>query len=119
MGVSWAEVEVRVNKMKVAKSNKRQISIRNTLLLTYPKFSKKKMPENALDELIFAIYGNPPPPKRAKVTQAVTLAHELLMKKSSLVRYHGSIYHGHEQRAMKTPRPRHVAPRSTSSVLLS
>jgi hypothetical protein len=42
-------------------------------------FSKKKKPQNALDELIFAIYGNPPPPKRANVGQAVTMANEMLM----------------------------------------
>lgn len=41
-------------------------------------FSKKKKPQNALDELIFAIYGNPPPPKRANVVQAVGLANALL-----------------------------------------
>lgn len=43
-------------------------------------FSKKKKPQNALDELIFAIYGNPPPSKRANVTQAIGIADELLMK---------------------------------------
>jgi hypothetical protein len=42
-------------------------------------FNKKKKPENALDELIFAVYGNPPPPKRANVSQAVGLANELLL----------------------------------------
>ena len=42
-------------------------------------FSKKKKPQNALDELIFAIYGNPPPAKRANVGQAIEIANELLM----------------------------------------
>lgn len=42
-------------------------------------FSKKKKPQSALDEFIFAVYGNPPPPKRAKVGQAVEIAKELLM----------------------------------------
>lgn len=42
-------------------------------------FKKKKQPQNLLDGLIFAIYGNPPPPKRASVGQAVAIANELLM----------------------------------------
>lgn len=42
-------------------------------------FSKKKKPQNALDELIFAMYGNPPPAKRANVGQAVSIANDLLM----------------------------------------
>ncbi len=42
-------------------------------------FAKKKKLQNALDELIFAIYGNPPPPKRANVGQAVGMANEFLM----------------------------------------
>jgi hypothetical protein len=42
-------------------------------------FSKKKKPQNALDEFIFAIYGNPPPAKRANVGQAVELASDLLV----------------------------------------
>ncbi len=42
-------------------------------------FNKKKTPKNALDEFIFAIYGNPPPPKRANVGQALSMANELLM----------------------------------------
>jgi len=42
-------------------------------------FNKKKKPQNALDELIFTIYGNPPPPKRASVAQAIDMANELLM----------------------------------------
>jgi hypothetical protein len=42
-------------------------------------FSKKKRPQSAIDEFIFAIYGNPPPPKRANVGQAISLACELLM----------------------------------------
>lgn len=42
-------------------------------------FSKKKKPQNALDELIFAIYGNPPPAKRANVSQAVEVARDDLL----------------------------------------
>ena len=44
-------------------------------------FFKKKpaQPANALEAMIFAIYGNPPPPKRANLEQAITLASELLM----------------------------------------
>ena len=42
-------------------------------------FSKKKKAQNALDEFIFAVYGNPPPAKRADLEQAITLANELLM----------------------------------------
>lgn len=43
-------------------------------------FLKKKIPTNALDKFIFAIYGNPPPPKRANVEMAITIASsELLM----------------------------------------
>lgn len=42
-------------------------------------FNKKKKPESALDEFIFSVYGNPPPPKRANVSQAVGLANELLL----------------------------------------
>ena len=42
-------------------------------------FSKKKKPANALDAFIFAVYGNPPPPKRADVEQSASLANELLM----------------------------------------
>lgn len=42
-------------------------------------FSKKKKPKNALDEFIFAVYGNPPPEKRARVGQAVQIANELLL----------------------------------------
>ena len=42
-------------------------------------FNKKKKPQTVLDEFIFAVYGNPPPPKRANVSQAVSLANELLM----------------------------------------
>ena len=41
-------------------------------------FGKKKKSLSALDELIFAIYGNPPPVKRAHVGEAVELAKELL-----------------------------------------
>jgi hypothetical protein len=41
-------------------------------------FKRKKKPATALDEMIFAIYGNPPPEKRANVTQAVEIAMDLL-----------------------------------------
>jgi len=41
-------------------------------------FKKKKKPQNVLDSLIIALYGNPPPAKRANVGQAVKLANELL-----------------------------------------
>jgi hypothetical protein len=45
---------------------------------------KKKKPETALDQLIYAIYGNPPPAKRANVRMAVDLAqNQLLMNKIS------------------------------------
>lgn len=42
-------------------------------------FGSKKKPETAMDALIQAMYGNPPPPKRAKLSEAVDLAAELLM----------------------------------------
>jgi hypothetical protein len=42
-------------------------------------FNRKKKPKNALDEFIFAVYGNPPPPKRANVEQAIDMASKLLM----------------------------------------
>jgi hypothetical protein len=41
-------------------------------------FGKKK-PKTALDEFIFAVYGNPPPPKRANIEQAVGLACDKLL----------------------------------------
>lgn len=41
-------------------------------------FGKKK-PKTALDAFIFAVYGNPPPPKRADVDQAVELACDKLL----------------------------------------
>ncbi|MEX2282354.1 MAG: tetratricopeptide repeat protein [Gemmatimonadota bacterium] len=40
---------------------------------------KKKKPANALDEFIFAVYGNPPPPKRANLEEAITLAADKLL----------------------------------------
>jgi len=44
-------------------------------------FSKKKKAKTALDEFIFAVYGNPPPPKRANVDDAARLAvADLLMQ---------------------------------------
>lgn len=47
-------------------------------------FLRKKKPANALDEFIFLVYGNPPPPKRASVRDAAKLAFEqLLMRKVS------------------------------------
>jgi len=43
------------------------------------EFLKKKSPPSTLDQLIYALYGNPPPPKRADVRKATSLAfHELL-----------------------------------------
>ena len=43
-------------------------------------FNRKKTPETALDQFIFALYGNPPPPKRANADEATRLASaELLM----------------------------------------
>ena len=42
-------------------------------------FGKKKKPKTALDDFITAIYGNPPPPKRANVNEAARLASEELL----------------------------------------
>jgi hypothetical protein len=42
-------------------------------------FGSKKKTESAMDLFIKAMYGDPPPPKRAKLSEAVTLANELLM----------------------------------------
>jgi hypothetical protein len=43
--------------------------------------SKKQEPKNALDALIHSMYGNPPPPKTAKLDQAVQIAYsELLLE---------------------------------------
>ena len=42
-------------------------------------FSKKKKPENMAEQFIFAVYGNPPPPKTAKLDEAIQLAHEELL----------------------------------------
>lgn len=42
-------------------------------------FLKKKKPANALDDFIFSVWGNPPPPKRADLETAITLASKLLM----------------------------------------
>jgi len=41
-------------------------------------FGKKK-PKTALDQFIFAVYGNPPPPKRANIEQAIGLACDELL----------------------------------------
>lgn len=41
-------------------------------------FGKKK-PDTALDKFIFAVYGNPPPTKRANVEQAISLAADDLL----------------------------------------
>jgi hypothetical protein len=43
------------------------------------KRGKPAKPANALDEFIFAVYGNPPPPKRANVEQAIALASDKLL----------------------------------------
>ena len=46
-------------------------------------FNKK--PTNALEEFIFATYGNPPPKKRANLQQAIQLAHtDLLMEMANI-----------------------------------
>ena len=42
-------------------------------------FFRKKKATTALDEFIFAIYGNPAPPKRASVEEAIRLASEDLL----------------------------------------
>lgn len=43
-------------------------------------FSKKQKPKTALDQLIFTMYGNPPPPAgRANLDAAVTLAFENIL----------------------------------------
>ena len=43
-------------------------------------FKRRKQPTSVLDEMIFAMYGNPPPPKRARPEEAAEIAHrELLM----------------------------------------
>ena len=43
-------------------------------------FSKKQKPKTALDQLIFTMYGNPPPPaRRANLDEAVTLAFENIL----------------------------------------
>src|SRR4029077_778961 len=41
-------------------------------------FGKKK-PKTVLDQFIFAVYGNPPPPKRANVEQAIGVACDQLL----------------------------------------
>jgi hypothetical protein len=40
---------------------------------------KKKKPETAMDVLIRSLYGDPPPPKRANLFEAIDLAKNLLM----------------------------------------
>lgn len=43
-------------------------------------FSKKRKPKNALEQLIFALYGNPPPPRgRANLSEAVDQAYSELL----------------------------------------
>ena len=42
-------------------------------------FGGKKKQESAMDVFIRAVYGDPPPPKRAKLSEAVGLASDLLM----------------------------------------
>lgn len=44
----------------------------------WPFFKRKKDPKNALEAIIFEIYGNPPPPKRANVALALVEATALL-----------------------------------------
>lgn len=62
----------------------RNLNLRHNLVtrkenIMFGLFGKKKKPKNALDEVIFSIYGNPPPPKRANLGQAIGLANGLLM----------------------------------------
>ncbi len=45
----------------------------------FDMFGKSKKQESAMDVFIRAVYGDPPPPKRAKLSEAVELASELLM----------------------------------------
>ncbi len=45
----------------------------------FDMFGKNKKQESAMDVFIRAIYGDPPPPKKAKLSEAVELASELLM----------------------------------------
>lgn len=40
---------------------------------------KKQNPANVLEELIFMIYGNPPPLKRANLEDAAQIAYEVLL----------------------------------------
>lgn len=42
-------------------------------------FGGKKKQESAMDVFIRALYGDPPPPKRAKLSEAVELTSALLM----------------------------------------
>lgn len=43
-------------------------------------FGKKNTkPKTALDAVIIAVYGDPPPPKTAKVGEAIHIAHEMLL----------------------------------------
>jgi hypothetical protein len=46
-------------------------------------FGGKKKPETAMDVFIRTVYGDPPPPKRASLSEAVDLAKELLMDEVS------------------------------------
>ena len=49
-------------------------------------FSKKQKPKTALDQLIFTMYGNPPPPAgRANLDAAVTLAFENILSSVSII----------------------------------
>jgi len=45
----------------------------------FDMFGKNKKQESAMDVFIRTVYGDPPPPKRAKLSEAVELASELLM----------------------------------------
>ncbi len=40
---------------------------------------KKKKPSNVLEKLILTVYGNPPPPKTAKLDEAIKIAYEELL----------------------------------------
>lgn len=59
-------------------------------------FFKKKKPANAMEALIFAVYGNPPPSRRANLEEAITIASDTLLMglvKEQEVRRHAEALH--------------------------
>jgi hypothetical protein len=78
-------------------------------------FSKKKKARNALDEFIFALYGNPPPPaRRADLKKAINLAHTDLLggvvdldqvAQAAQVLHQGEIPYTTEDLALSTAMP--------------